>query len=107
MLTAGNPVANNSQLHDSVPNLLPVPMYQHPGDLLQPPQPSLGDVSNGYSRALVQGTPDDFSDFGFGTWPLLDVPGLGETLLNPNVCDSVIPDSSGVDIEELLDFNRF
>ncbi|KAH8714635.1 hypothetical protein BGZ61DRAFT_587335 [Ilyonectria robusta] len=107
VLTAGNPVANASQFHDSMLNPLPVPIYQHPGDILQPPQLSLGDVSNRYSRPLVQGDRHDFSDLCFGTWPLLDEPGLGETLLNPNVCDSVIPDSSGLDIEELLDFNRF
>ncbi|KAH6999534.1 hypothetical protein EDB80DRAFT_117897 [Ilyonectria destructans] len=107
VLTTENPVANTSQFHASMPNPLPVPIYQLPGDILQPPQLSLGDVSNGYSRPLVQGILNDFSDFCSETWPLLDEPGLGETPFNPNVCGSVIPDSSGLDIEELLNFNRF
>lgn len=106
VLTTEYPVSNASQIHDSMPNPLPVPTHQHVDDMLRPFQLSRGDFVNGYSQPFDQGIPNNFQNFSSQTWPRLNELGLGETSLDPNACNSAMPNSNDLDIEELLNFDR-
>ncbi|KAH6977436.1 hypothetical protein BKA56DRAFT_69112 [Ilyonectria sp. MPI-CAGE-AT-0026] len=106
VLTTENHVANTFQFLDSMPNPLLAPTNQHVEDFLRPFELSRGDSVNGYSQTFDQGISANFRPFSTLSWPRLNDHGQGESSLNPNACNSAMPNSNDLDIDELLNFDR-